>query len=141
MKFTKRVKRFFIAGVSAAFVNLFLMVLFVEVFGFDTYLLKNIANIAAIELSIIYNFTISRMWTWGDIPQKTGTGLMAQCVTFHIANLMGMAVRVVIFAVLDKLGVFYILNVTAGIIVAAAMSFLMYDRFVFKRPVDEKSYP
>jgi dolichol-phosphate mannosyltransferase len=135
MKFTQRVKRFFIVGVSAAFVNLLLMVLFVELFGFDTCLLKNIANIAAIELSIIYNFTISRMWTWGDIPRKTGTGLMAQCGSFHIANLTGMAVRVIIFAVLDKLGVFYILNVTVGIIVAAAMSFIMYDRFVFKRPV------
>ena len=141
MKFTERVKRFFIAGASAALVNLSLMVLFVEVFGFDTCLLRNIANIVSIELGIIYNFTISRMWTWVDVPQRKGTGLMAQCVSFHIANLTGMAVRVIIFAVLDKLGVFYILNVMAGAIVAATMSFMMYDRFVFKRPVDERPYP
>jgi dolichol-phosphate mannosyltransferase len=138
MRFHQRVKKFLIAGLSAAFVNLSLMILLVEYLGFKTYLLKNLANIMAIEVSIIYNFMVSRAWTWRDVPPKKGKDLMAQCVSFHAANLVGMAARVIIFATLERLGVFYVLNVILGIGVAAAMSFVLYDRIVFKKPMDEK---
>ena len=131
-------QRFCIAGFSAAVVNLSLMVLFVEGFGCKTYLLKNLANLLSIEISIIYHFVLSRAWTWSDAPQKKGKELIAQCISFHVANLTGIAIRVIIFAVLEKMGVFYILNVILGIGVATAVSFILYDRIVFRRRIDEK---
>jgi dolichol-phosphate mannosyltransferase len=138
MRFTNRVKRFFIIGLSAAFVNLAFMVLFVEVFGFKTYFLKNLANILSIEISIIYNFILSRAWTWKDVPQKKGMNLIKQCGSFHLANFAGMGVRAIMFAVLERLGVFYVLNVVLGIVVVATMSFILYDRIVFKRMMDDQ---
>ena len=132
---TNRIKRFFIAGLSAALVNLFFMVLFVEAFGFTTYILKNLANILSIEISILYHFTVSRLWTWHDAPRKKGKNLLGQFISFHVVNITGMIIRIITFAVLDKLGMYYILNVTVGICLAAAVSFVLYDRIVFKRDI------
>jgi len=114
MKVTKRVKRFCIAGSSAALVNLSLMILFVEGFGFATYYLKNLANLLSIEISILYHFFISR-WTWSDAPSKKGKYLIGQCALFHAANITAMAVRIILFAILETLGVYYIVNVIASI--------------------------
>jgi dolichol-phosphate mannosyltransferase len=138
MRITGRVNKFFIVGLSAALVNISLMILFVDGFGFKTYLLKNLANILSIEISIIYHFLLSRAWTWSDAPRKEGKDLIAQCLSFHAANLVGIAARVIIFATLESLGIYYIFNVIVGIGVAAAISFVLYDRIVFKRPMDEK---
>ncbi len=135
-----RYKKFLIAGLSAAFVNLSVMVIFVEVFGFKTYFLKNLANIVSIEISIIYNFMLSRAWTWNDTPLKKGKDLLGQCISFHVANLTGLGIRIILFAFLEKLAVFYILNMLLGIVVAAFVSFVLYDRIVFKRPVNEKRF-
>jgi len=132
---TNRIKRFLIAGLSAALVNLFFMVLFVEVFGFTTYFLKNVANILSIEISILYHFVVSRVWTWHDAPRKKGRNLLGQFISFHVVNITGMIIRIITFAVLDKLGMYYILNVTVGICFAAAVSFFLYDRIVFKRDI------
>ena len=132
---TNRIKRFLFAGLSAALVNLFFMVLFVEVFGFTTYILKNAANILSIEISILYHFIISRLWTWHDAPRKKGKNFLGQFISFHVVNITGMIIRVMAFAVLEKLGVFYIFNVTIGICLAAAVSFILYDRIVFKRDI------
>ena len=138
MRSTGRIKRFLIVGMSAAFVNLSLMVLFVEGFGFKTYFLKNLANILSIEVSIIYNFMLSRAWTWSDTPSQKGRNLLGQCVSFHAANLTGLVLRVVLFAFLEKLAVYYVLNIMLGIVLAASVSYILYDRIVFKRAVNEK---
>jgi dolichol-phosphate mannosyltransferase len=138
MRFTGRVRKFLLVGASAALVNLSVMVFFVEVLGFKTYLLKNLANVLSIEISIIFNFALSRAWTWGDVPAKKGRNLAGQCVSFHAANLIGLITRAVLFAVLESAGVYYILNMILGVGIAASMSFVLYDRIVFKRSSDEK---
>lgn len=89
-----RIKKFLIVGSTAAVVNHLLMVLFVEVFGFKTHLLKNIANALAIELSIAYNFVFQRLWTWNDVPKKQGGRLIIQFISFNLAALTGMVIRV-----------------------------------------------
>ncbi len=131
-----RIKKFLITGLSAAVVNLLLMVLFVEVFHFKTYILKNVANVLAIFLSIIYNFIVSRLWTWSEVPKKHGKVLLMQFMSFNLANMFTMGLRVVVFAWLEKAGVNYLLNVTIGIVLAAALSFILYDKIVFNEKVD-----
>jgi dolichol-phosphate mannosyltransferase len=138
MRITGRGNKFLIVGLSAAIVNISLMILLVDGFGYRTFFLKNLANLLSIEISIVYHFVLSRAWTWRDAPRKEGRDLIAQCLSFHAANLVGMAARVIIFATLERLGIYYIFNVTVGIGVAAAVSFVLYDRIVFKRPMDEK---
>jgi dolichol-phosphate mannosyltransferase len=138
MRLTDRVKRFLIIGSSAAFVNFLLMILFVEVFWFKTYFLKNLANASSIEISVFYNFLLSRLWTWVDAPKKQGKSLIAQFVSFNLAALTGLGIRVFVFAILEKWGVFYLLNVALGIGLAATVDFLLYDKLIFKRRADEE---
>ncbi len=133
MHLNKRLKRFIIIGSSAAAVNFLAMILFVEVFAFNTYVLKNLANCVSIEISVLYNFLCCRTWTWSDAPKRQGVGLLAQFAFFNLAALGSILIRVIIFAILDKAGVHYLLNVFIGIVVTAIMNFFLYDKLIFRR--------
>ncbi len=133
MRYDERILKFLIVGCSAALVNFLLMTVFVELLGFKSYFLKNLANILSIEISAVYNFSISRLWTWGDAPRKQGKSLAAQFISFNLALLAGIVLRIIFFAVFEKWGLFYLLNVAIGIGIAAGIDFILYDKFVFKR--------
>jgi len=133
MRYHERIKRFLIVGLSAAIVNFLIISLFIELLGFKSYFLKNLANLLAIEISAVYNFCISRLWTWRDAPRKHGSNLVPQFLSFNLALLAGIVIRVILFAVLEKCGVFYLLNVALGIAVAAGIDFVLYDKLVFRR--------
>jgi len=133
MRYNERIMRFLVVGCSAALVNFLLITLFIELLGFKTYFLKNLANILAIEMSAIYNFSISRVWTWKDAPRKQGKSLVGQFVYFNLALLTGIVLRVILFAIFERWGVFYLLNVAIGIGIAASIDFILYNKFVFRR--------
>jgi putative flippase GtrA len=133
MTFNERIKKFLIVGCSAAVVNFLLMAIFIELLGLKSYFLKNLANILAIEMSAVYNFSISRLWTWKDVPKKQGKSLLGQFISFNLALLAGIVLRVILFAVFEKWGVFYLLNVAIGIGIAASVGFILYDKLVFRR--------
>jgi dolichol-phosphate mannosyltransferase len=133
MRYDERIVKFLIVGCSAALVNFLLMAFFVELLGFKSHFLKNLANILSIEMSAVYNFSISRLWTWGDSPRKQGKGLVAQFISFNLALLAGIVIRIILFAFFEKWGLFYLLNVAIGIGIAACIDFVLYDKFVFKR--------
>jgi putative flippase GtrA len=125
--------KFLVVGCSAAVVNFLLITIFIELLGFKSYFLKNLANILAIEMSAVYNFSISRLWTWKDAPRKQGKSLVAQFISFNLVLLAGIVARVILFGMLEKWGLFYLLNVAIGIGIAACINFILYDKFVFKR--------
>jgi putative flippase GtrA len=139
MRYNERISKFLIVGVSAAIVNFLLISFFIEIIGFKSYFLKNLANILAIEMSAIYNFSISRLWTWKDAPRKQGKSLVTQFISFNLALLAGIVIRVISFAVFEKWGIFYLLNVAIGIGMAASIDFILYDKLVFRRESPPKS--
>ncbi len=114
------------------------MIFFVEILSFKTYFLKNVANVISMEVSVFYNFLLSRVWTWNDAPKRQGKGLASQFIFFNLAALTGILIRVVIFAALEKFGVFYLINVFIGIGIAAIVDFVLYDKLIFRRAVHEK---
>lgn len=130
--FTPKMQKFVITGFSAALVNILLMLFFVEILGCKTYLLKNLANVLAIALSTIYNFVACRFWAWNEVAKKQGGALATQFFLFIIVNIITMLIRAILFAWLDKIGIFYIVNVILGIGLAASISFILYDKIVFK---------
>ena len=135
MKYNRRIKKFIVVGLSSALVNLFLTSFFIEVLGFKSYYLKNLANILSIEITIIYHFFLTRAWAWGDIPKKRGKSLLGQLIYFHFTILIGILLRIVLFAALEKEGVSYILNVVIGIVLFAMINFVLYDRVVFRKNI------
>jgi len=133
VRLNERVIRFLIVGTSAAIVNIALMIFFVELLSFKTYILKNIANVLSMEVSVFYNFLLSRIWTWGDVPKKQGKGIVLQFISFNLAALTGILARVTIFALLDNLGVYYLINDFLGIGSATVLDFILYDKLIFRR--------
>lgn len=133
MRYNERISKFLIVGFSAAIVNFLLISFFIEIIGLKSYFLKNLSNILAIEMSAIYNFSISRFWTWKDAPKKQGKDLITQFISYNLALLAGIVIRVVSFVVFEKWGMFYLLNVAIGIGMAAGIDFILYGRLVFRR--------
>ena len=138
MQYPERLKRFLLVGSSAFVVNALLMVFFVEVLGFVSPLLKNTANLIAMEISIFYNFLISRTWTWKDAPKKQQRRLAVQFLAFNFAALAGVVMRMASFAAMETWQIYYLLNMTIGVGMAAAFDFVLYDRLIFKRAVRVK---
>ena len=52
---------------------------------------------------------------------------------FHLAIGITILFRLALFPILQLLGVFYILNATIGIAIAASINFVIYDTLVFKK--------
>jgi dolichol-phosphate mannosyltransferase len=135
MQYPERLKRFLLVGSSAFVVNAALMIFFVEALGFVSPLMKNIANLTAMEISIFYNFLISRMWTWKDAPRKQQRRLAVQFIAFNFAALAGVMIRIASFAAMENWQMHYMLNMTIGVGMAAVFDFVLYDRLIFKRAV------
>lgn len=125
--------KFLMVGGSAVALNLVLLFLMVSYLGFNSPLGENLANALSMEISIIYNFFMSRKFTWRDRPQKSGKRLFLQILGFHVTIGATILLRIILFWWLQKLGVFYILNAAIGIGLAATFDFIVYDTLIFKK--------
>ncbi len=133
LRLKKRViGKFILVSGSAALLNLLLLHLMVRYLGLNTALGENIANILSMELSIIYNFFLSRVITWQDRYKEHGLRLFLQFMKFQVAIGITTLMRAGLFALLQWLGVFYLLNATIGIAIASGFNFVTYDTVVFK---------
>ena len=125
--------KFLLVGGSAVAINLALLFLLVNYLGFNSPFGENLANALAMELSIIYNFFLSRKFTWRDRPKKSGKNLGLQILGFHVTIGTTILLRIVLFWWLQRLGVFYVLNAAIGTGLAASFDFLVYDNLIFKK--------
>jgi dolichol-phosphate mannosyltransferase len=125
-------KFFFVSG-SAVLINLLLLFLLVNYLGFESNWEQNAANAISMELSIIYNFLLSRSITWKDRRQESGGKLLFQIVKFHITIGITVAFRLGLFALLQMLGVQYIINAAIGVAISALFNFVIYDALIFKK--------
>lgn len=125
--------KFLVVSGSAVLLNLILLFLMVRYLGFGTPLKENLANALSMELSIIYNFFMSRAITWSDRHKEKGSTLFIQIVKFHLAIGITILLRLALFAILQRFGVFYLYNALIGIGLAAVFNFVAYDILIFKK--------
>lgn len=128
--------KFLIVSGSAVALNLLLLHLMVRYLGFDTPLLENLANAVAMEVSIMYNFFMSRAITWGDRHKERGRRLFIQMVKFHLTIGVTILFRLALFPALQYFGVTYMYNAAIGISLAAIFNFAIYDALIFKMRED-----
>ena len=125
--------KFLVVSGSAVVINLLLLFLMVRYLGFDTLVGENVANALSMELSIIYNFFMSRAITWSDRYKEKGSRLFIQIVKFHITIGITILFRLALFPILQQFGVFYVYNAAIGIALVAIFNFVVYDTLVFKK--------
>jgi putative flippase GtrA len=125
--------KFAIVSGSAVLLNLFLLYVLVRYLGFASPCEENIANVIAMELSIIYNFFLSRTITWRDRNLEQGRMLLIQIIKFHATIGITILFRMGLFALLQHVGIYYIVNAAIGIAISALFNFVVYDALIFKR--------
>jgi putative flippase GtrA len=129
-----RVVRFCVVGGIAAVINLAVMYCFVTVMAFDTFVLRNIANVLSLVCGMSAAFILNRAWTWWDAKREAGTALVRQFLMFCSAATLGIALRIGSFGLIDYFWtISYLVNVTIGIGLAATIDFILYDHIVFIR--------
>lgn len=130
-----KITKFLAGGGIAALFNLFLIHVAVSYLGFDTPLLRNVANLISIELSLIFSFFIYRAWVWPGGDWRFRAVLLEQLPLYHFAAGAAVLLRIfLIFPILDYLGVNYLVNTLVGVLAGAAVNYVLSDRIVFNRP-------
>jgi dolichol-phosphate mannosyltransferase len=131
--FRGRVFKFLLGGGLAALVNLLLIYWMIEQLGLNTPVLRNIANVIAIEISLLFSFFIYRIWVWPGGAWTVREVLLKQLPLYHLSAGASVIARIfVIFPVLDWLKVNYAINTLVGVVVSASINYLISDKLVFK---------
>ncbi|MEC4805690.1 MAG: glycosyltransferase [Jaaginema sp. PMC 1079.18] len=140
--FQRKALKFLVAGSLAAMLNLLLMFLLVEKWGFDTFGLLNLANFLAIEISLIFSFFLYRFWVWPGGNWRLSKILFYQLPLYHVAVSISILMRTfIVFPLLEGLGVSYGVNTLLGILLSATLNYILSDRFVFQDNSLQFLYP
>lgn len=123
---------------TAAF-NLAAIYLIVKWFNINTSLLRNIANIGAIEISLIFSFFVYRFGVWRQTGWKFKEILFRQLPLYHLATSLTLALRgLIVFPFLDWIGINYMANTLIGILLGTTLSYFFNDRIVFPKQVTSR---
>ncbi|MCL1470617.1 glycosyltransferase [Argonema antarcticum] len=137
--FRGRIFKFIVGGGVAAAFNLLLIFCLIDILGFDTPVLRNVANIVSIELSLLLSFFIYRIFVWPGGDWTVQKVLLRQLPLYHISAGSAIIARIfIIFPVLDWLGVNYAINTIMGVLVSATLNYLISDKLVFNTQVKNK---
>ncbi|MDH6099097.1 glycosyltransferase [Anabaenopsis sp. FSS-46] len=133
--FSRKIIKFLLGGGLAAALNLLLIFVLIEKLNINTAFLRNIANVVAIEISLVFSFFIYRTWVWTGGIWSIREVFLRQLPLYHVSAGVAVIIRIVfIFPILDWLGVNYAINTVIGALVSASINYLISDSFVFKTP-------
>lgn len=125
--------RYLICGGVTAVFNVLLISIMIEFFGLNTPALRNIANVLAIEISLIFSFFVYKIWVWSGGSWTIQRVFLYQIPLYHIsAGISVIARSLILFPILDWLGINYSLNTLIGIIVGAILNYKISDKLVFR---------
>ncbi len=135
----ERVLLFLIGGGSAGVVNLILAYVGVDLLGFRSELQQNYVNLVAMEISLVYSFFVYRAFVWRVKTWDSAQVFLRQLPLYHLSAGTGVLARVFLFPLLQLLGVHYLPNVALGILVGAAVNYVLIDNFIFNDPTGKKT--
>ena len=127
--FAKLIK-YGLSGVLVAASQFLAMIAQIELLGFESELMRNVAYATGIEVSILTGFVLHSLVTWRYRFKNAGA-VAHRLLLFHAVNGISFTVRQLLFYVLNRAGMDYRLNTLIGIGAALAINFLGYDRLVF----------
>ena len=129
-----RILKFMLGGIITTGFNLILIFLMIDLWGWNTLPLHNLANAISIELSVLLSFVIYRLWVWTEGEWDIQEILFKQLPLFHLAAGSAIAVRIILlFPLLDWFSIDHKINTLIGGLFGAAINYMMSDRLVFNR--------
>jgi dolichol-phosphate mannosyltransferase len=129
----RRVIRFLIIGGIAYVGNIALITFFIETAGWDTTFLRNLANLVTTLVSIVATYFAHQLYTWRlEDSEATVQVFHGRAFLIYFSTAMASLIfRAMIFWILDRLGLHYIVCMTISILVVSIFSYVVYDRYVF----------
>jgi len=119
--------KFCLVGFSGVFVNLGTLYFLTNAGVY--YLLS---GLVAVELSLLTNFFVNRMWTFKKLSAEIG--FIKSLFKDHVVRLLGIAIKMVcLFALTEYFGFYYITSMIIGIIVATMWNFIGNVKWVWKK--------
>lgn len=122
-----RIIRFLITGSAGATINMGLLFVFTEFFGW-WYLFS--ATIAFL-LSIVFGFSMHKLWTFKDSSMDWIPGQFSIYFGLMLFNLLANAI--ILYTLVEKFDVWYILGQAVTSIIIAVWSFFAYKKLFKKR--------
>lgn len=96
-------------------------------------MLRNLANVSSIELSLLFSFFVYRIWVWPGASWKIHQVLLYQIPLYHVSAGASIILRsLILFPILDWLRFNYLINTLVGVLVAASLNYVISDRLVFR---------
>ncbi|WP_346292414.1 GtrA family protein [Sphaerothrix gracilis] len=127
----KKIRFLICGGITAAF-NLVAISVLVALFEAKTPLLRNLANVTAIEISLLFSFLVYRLGVWPQASWRLKPVLLYQLPMYHLSMAGIILLRsFLIFPVLDWLGVHYLANTLMGIGLGAGLTYFLGERVIF----------
>lgn len=125
---TPRILKFSVVGVSGVLVNMGMLYILTEYFD----ILYFISSFLAIELSIISNFILNDIWTWGDRRKKK---FLHRIIQYHISvGLTAIFANWLILLLLTEVfGVYYLISNLVGISVGMFSNYILNDVWTFRK--------
>jgi glycosyltransferase involved in cell wall biosynthesis len=133
------VVKYGINGVFVALSQILAIYLLVNYFGFESFDLQPIANIISIEISVLIGLFLHSFITW-RYKYETTRNFFKVFWYFHLVTGFSFLIRVFLFPVLAATGIDYMNNTIIGILVAIVVNFFGYDKFVFKKKLEDIIY-
>ena len=128
-----RIFRFLICGTITAVFNMLLIVFIIEFLRLEQPVLRNIANVVSIEISLLFSFFVYRTWVWSKGNWTFQEVLCRQIPLYHLSCGSAVATRILLlFPLLDWLGVNYTINTLIGILLGSVVNYVFSDQWVFK---------
>ena len=116
-----RFLKFCLVGASGVVVNLGLLWILTEVAG----LFYLVSAAFSIEISILSNFALNELWTFRDRARST-KGILKRVVKFNLICVGGLVINLVVLAALTELlGVYYMISALFGIAAATLWNYTM----------------
>ncbi|MEM1168856.1 MAG: GtrA family protein [Cyanobacteria bacterium P01_H01_bin.35] len=129
----KKIFRYLICGVVTAAFNVLLISAIIELFGINKPVMRNLANVLSIEVSLLFSFFVYRTWVWSKGNWTIKEVIWRQIPLFHLSIGASIGIRsFIVFPILDWLGVHYTINTLVGILFGSIINYKISDRWVFK---------
>ena len=126
-----RVVKFAVVGLSGVLVNMTVLFFFTEILRITYW----VSGIIAIEISIIGNFILNDLWTWGDRAKKR---FLQRFTQYHISvGLTAILFNWLLLIILTEVfNVYYLLSNLIGIIVGTVSNYILNDIWTFGKSPD-----
>ena len=121
-----RMLKFGTVGLTGVGVNSFFLWFFFEIVGFHL----PVSSAIAIEISILSNFALNNLWTFGD--RARDVPLLARLLKFNTAALVGLAINVTVLWSLTQGGLYYLVSNLIGILAAVLWNYTVSLKWTFR---------